>query len=163
MSWEDISRSTSPATRAARRTPSCRRTRGYTSCSARPATRAAPWPASKPASRLSQARGHSSVPRLTSFANQHCSWQSVLGNGTGQVCHPSGFTVVLKRGCKNHKKFWLLIDWSVKSLQDADPQAVHIHLLIEYILPTVRRAWWERRCFLIRSDFCKRWDELKIL
>lgn len=128
----------SPATRAAPRTPSCRRTRGCTSCSARPATPAAPWPASKPASRLSQAREHSSVPKLTSFANHAAVGKVFWGDGTAQVCHPSGFTVVLKRGCKNHEKFWLLIDWSVKSLQDADPQAVHIHLLIEYILPTVR-------------------------
>lgn len=61
------------------------------------------------------------------------------GDGTGQVCHPSGFTIVLKRDCvKKRREIWLLIDWSVKSLQDADPQAVHIHLLMEYILPTVK-------------------------
>lgn len=52
-----------PATPAAPQRPFCRKTPGCISCSVRPVTPAALWPASRQASRLSRARGHSCVPR----------------------------------------------------------------------------------------------------
>lgn len=54
-----------PATRAALQIPSCRKTPGCTSCSARHVTRAALWPASKQASRPSPARERNSAPKPT--------------------------------------------------------------------------------------------------
>lgn len=49
----------------------------------------------------------------------------------GQVYNQSGFTIVLKARYKSCQVLiWHWVGWSVKSLQDADPQAVH--MLIEY-------------------------------
>lgn len=65
MCWEDISRNTWRVTPAALQRPSCRRTLVSISCSVKRATPAAPSPASRPASRLWQARGRSSAPKPT--------------------------------------------------------------------------------------------------
>lgn len=112
MSWEDISRNMSPVTRVGHQTQSYRRTPDYTSCSVRPATLAAPSPASKLVSRLSQAREHSSVPKLTSLLINTGFCKVFWGDVTGQVCNRNGFTIVLKQGCKNYRKlgFWLVCE-----------------------------------------------------
>lgn len=61
----------SPVTRADHQTQSCKRTPDFISYSAKLVILDALLPASKPASRLSQASEHSSVPKLTNLLINH--------------------------------------------------------------------------------------------
>lgn len=82
----------SPVTRVGHQTRFYRRTPGYISCSVRLVTPAAPSPASKLVSRLSQAREHSSVPKLTSLLINTGFCKVFWGDMTGQVRNQNGFS-----------------------------------------------------------------------
>lgn len=114
-----LQRNMSPVIRVGHQTQSYRRTPDYISCSVRPATLAAPSPASKLVSRLSQAREHSSVPKLTSLLINTGFCKVFWGDMTGQVYNRNGFTIVLKQDCKNYKKFgfWLIGLWNPCKMQ----------------------------------------------
>jgi len=124
-----LQRSTLPVTRADHQTQSCKRTPDSISYSAKLVILDALLPASKPASRLSQASEHSSVPKLTNWLPPRI-LQSVLWR-FGWTGLPSEWTYdCIKKQDRKAARFfgvWLV---GLKSLQDANAQAVDI--LIAY-------------------------------
>lgn len=138
MFWEDISRNTLPVTHADHRTQSCKRTPDSISYSAKLVILDALLPASRPASRLSQASEHSSVPKLTNWLTT-TDFQSVLwrfgwtGLPSKWIYHCIKYKIVKLPS-------FLACGWLVWNLCK-----MPMLKLLTYSLPTlttVRKTWW---------------------